>query len=376
MVLKRMRFMSLGLIVLGLGLGVVAYFRLPIIFWLLTPGVEVGPLPMSNAPDYSKVESWVALPSMKDPGDFLAPGEKDAQVGATADVFFIHPTSYFGRKWNDPLDGSGEFIVQKERTIIGNGSVFNGSARVFIPVYRQAQIMSFVQGWAVNKPLNYAYSDVLRAFDYYLKHHNKGRPIFIAGHSQGSEHGLRLLRDRFSKQMLRNQLVAAYLAGRPIARDALGGYLEDIPVCQAALEVGCFVNWITFGAEGDFEPVYQEARVLTKQGYETQHTKDLVCVNPLSWKTDEVFVPQSQNLGSYEYHEEDGEMRLRDQNLGAGCKDGILLVEPTFPHNLVGHQNYHVYDYFFFYKNLRQNIGHRLAAWHGLQASTEVGSRL
>ncbi len=37
-----------------------------------------------------------------------------------------------------------------------------------------------------------AYEDLKTAFENYLKHYNKGRPIIIASHSQGSLHALRL----------------------------------------------------------------------------------------------------------------------------------------------------------------------------------------
>ena len=58
-----------------------------------------------------------------------------------------------------------------------------------------------------------AYSDVLRAFDYYLAHENHGRPFILASHSQGSLHALRLIQERLAGKPLQKQLVAAYLIG-------------------------------------------------------------------------------------------------------------------------------------------------------------------
>jgi carboxypeptidase C (cathepsin A) len=39
-----------------------------------------------------------------------------------------------------------------------------------------------------------ALDDVKKAFKYYLKHHNEGRPFILAGHSQGSQHIANLVR--------------------------------------------------------------------------------------------------------------------------------------------------------------------------------------
>jgi alpha-beta hydrolase superfamily lysophospholipase len=63
-------------------------------------------------------------------------------------------------------------------------------------------------------PVDLAYADVKAAFQYYLAHYNEGRPIIIAGHSQGTAHATRLLHEFFEHDpKLRRQLVAAYLIG-------------------------------------------------------------------------------------------------------------------------------------------------------------------
>ena len=58
-----------------------------------------------------------------------------------------------------------------------------------------------------------AYDDIRRAFIYYLNNFNNGRPIIIAGHSQGAYHCKTLLKEFFDGKELQNQLVAAYLPG-------------------------------------------------------------------------------------------------------------------------------------------------------------------
>ena len=58
-----------------------------------------------------------------------------------------------------------------------------------------------------------AYNDIKQAFDTFLEKFNNGRPIIIAGHSQGAGHAKRLLQDFFDNKPLQEKLVAAYLIG-------------------------------------------------------------------------------------------------------------------------------------------------------------------
>jgi hypothetical protein len=44
------------------------------------------------------------------------------------------------------------------------------------------------------------------AFEYYLKNYNNGRPIIIAGHSQGSGHGARILKDYLMEKNFKSYL--------------------------------------------------------------------------------------------------------------------------------------------------------------------------
>lgn len=57
------------------------------------------------SPDYSQRESWAALPDRKDSADALpAIGVMDQQSSAAVDVFFVHPTTYFGTDaWNQQI---------------------------------------------------------------------------------------------------------------------------------------------------------------------------------------------------------------------------------------------------------------------------------
>eukprot|EP00959_Pyramimonas_sp_CCMP1952_P256905 5367333-Pyramimonas_sp.AAC.2 len=78
-----------------------------------------------------------------------------------------------------------------------------------------------------------ATEDVTKAFKYYLKTYNDGRPFVIAGHSQGSQHAALLINyiethvEEFPPDLLKNQLVCAYLPGYMIGK----GVTDVLPTC-------------------------------------------------------------------------------------------------------------------------------------------------
>ncbi|OAV43007.1 hypothetical protein A3850_000155 [Lewinella sp. 4G2] len=146
---------------------------------------------------------------------------QDQQANARADVFFLHPTHYrntteSSTDWNANVYDLEINEAVDDGSIKNQASIFNAAGKIYAPRYRQANLkVYYSEGRKMAKrALDIAYDDILRAFDYYLKNHNNGRPIIIAGHSQGTTHAKRLLRDRFDGKPLQQQLVAAYLPGR------------------------------------------------------------------------------------------------------------------------------------------------------------------
>jgi len=172
--------------------------------------------------DYANPAAWSALPSRFDAAD-LVPRKsslKDEQANAKADVFFIHPTIFTYKPeneyfWNASMTDMALNVRTDSSTILNQATAFNAAGRVFAPRYRQAHYQAFVTQYKEDKDaaLDLAYSDVKRAFDYYMAHENKGRPIIIASHSQGTVHATRLMKEYFDGKELGKQLVAAYIIG-------------------------------------------------------------------------------------------------------------------------------------------------------------------
>ena len=134
--------------------------------------VDFSPATTPAAPDYSSADNWCALPEIQDSADHVpAIGIDNNQILAVADVFFVHPTSFFSRKeWNGALDDEKLNRHTDEGSIYHQASVFNGSCRVYAPRYRQVPFQAF---FSLDNPdadaaFALAYEDVRNSFLYYM----------------------------------------------------------------------------------------------------------------------------------------------------------------------------------------------------------------
>ena len=153
-------------------------------------------------PDYSDLDYWAAHPWKWDPSDSIPKPLRNERRDSSVDVFFLYPTSYTMKlklkKQNAAIDDDYINAKTDYSTILYQASVFNQQCRVFAPRYRQAHITNFFKRkMKQSKAFELAYADIKKAFEYYLQIWNKGRPIIIASHSQGSKMAERLLKEFF-----------------------------------------------------------------------------------------------------------------------------------------------------------------------------------
>ncbi len=306
---------------------------------------------LPEAPDYAKMSMWAGHPDQVDAADLL-PGKagilKDDQSNAEVDVFFVHPTIYSGKQqtenpWNADLNDQKLNDRVDESTIKNQATVFNASARVYAPRYRQAHYNIFLTEDLIlkQKALDYAYEDVKAAFQYYLKHWNQGRKLIIASHSQGTLHAARLIKEFVEEQPLQEQLIVAYLIGMPLQWDLF----DAIAPCKNADDTGCWITWNTY-AKDYYPPKFRTAY------------HNALSVNPINWKTDQTYAPASKNLG--------GVLRKYGKILSelndAQNHQGLLWInKPRFFGNfLFNWKRYHVADYNLFYMNIRENVANRI----------------
>jgi len=310
-----------------------------------------APLKSGPAPDYSNLNYWAASPYKDDTSDKIPDFLKNEVRTQRADVFFIHPTSYFGEKKGSPWTADLRDTAVNNNTdnlsIRLQTSVFNGSCRVFAPRYRQGNMEAF---YVFNTPeakaaFDLAYSDVKKSFRYYLKHDNKKRPIIIASHSQGTLHAIRLLQEFFDGKPLQKRLVCAYIVGYQIKKDAF----KKLPVGERANQTGCFVGWRTY-AKGEIPK-----GAAAEKG-------NSVCVNPLTWTTSEAWASSELHLGIMNNFE-----TIVPHTVSAGIEPTtkILWVDTKVdPEGKKGKMtNYHRWDYNLFWMNIRQNVKERIDAY-------------
>ncbi|MCK9515229.1 MAG: DUF3089 domain-containing protein [Ottowia sp.] len=362
-----------------------------------TPSADIADGDTPAPIDYSQPANWLALPgqpsaAMRTP---RGAGFSDLQAVARADVFYVHPTtSWRSDRLNAPIDDA-EAIKVSEMMLLTQATPFNAVARIYAPRYRQVTLPLYqLDEDAQQAPNNRAYADVLAAFKYYVAHHNGGRPFFLVGHSQGTNHAQRLLSEAIQGTPLEDLLVAAYLPGQPIPRAVFRDDLTRIPPCTRPAQTGCVAIWETFGEHTDADlDAWQENGYWNRarQRWMGASGQPLVNINPVSWDTREPSTPASRHRGAVPFGTQETFARVLPQLVAARSDGRFTYVSPVpLPDayfndgDVFGGTNYHVFDIALFWLDLRENAHLRLNAWmeqHGqrqplLDATTTASARV
>lgn len=297
------------------------------------------------APDYANPDHWCALPFREDAPDIVPYGETPISDSLKkADVFYIYPTLYSkGKTWNADLDDHTLNKRIDNYPVRLQAGVFSQTCRVYAPRYRQSHLDAFDEDPENGpKALEFAYQDVARAFQYYLDHYNQGRPIVIAGHSQGTWQARRLIKDFFDTPATKKQLVCAYLVGYAIHSDDY----TSLTLRQQPNETQCYVTWSSF----------QDGYLYPKMD------KDLLVgdtlVNPLTWTTAEGW---AQDYGGIFI----GPEKEKRHFASARIEGDMLWVRTELPYFGDRKENKHLVDYNLFWDSIRENVAERVGAFLG-----------
>lgn len=367
MLARRFLFIVAGLIILLL-IGALGYRLLErkLMEVALVPSVAFQADPRPNGPDYRQASLWIARPGIPDNPALWTPEGFRPAASPAASVFFIHPTSYLERsRWNAPLDDAES--QQRARLFVrSQASAFNGAGAIWAPKYRQATFGAFLtrKEDAANA-LDFAYRDVLAAYEEFLREAPKDRPIILAAHSQGSLHLTRLLAERVKGSPEASRIAAIYVVGWPVSIPVDIPRL-GFPRCEAPEETGCIVSWQSFGEPADPKMVIDVYDASNGTNGETRAGTPMVCTNPLTG-TAGGMAPAEANLGTLLPNGDFSDARLVKAAVPARCDArGFLLIgEDTpklGPYVLPGN-NYHVFDYALFWANTRADAERRLAAF-------------
>lgn len=302
--------------------------------------------PNKGALDYSVTNNWA----------YFEMGE-DRDV----DVFLICPTVDTRSETNsfdlnDKLKGNFIYALDMEK------GIYEETGRLFSPYYRQMSINAYnLPETEREKAKQIAYEDISAAFRWYLDNENDGRGIILAGFSQGGEMCLELLKEYYGgeseeAEALRDRLIAVYSIGWSVTEEMTEAYPQIVPA-TGETDVGTVVSF-------DCEDGNVTETIVIPAGMKA------LSINPLNWKTDSTVADKSLNLGAVMKTGADPIPGLCGAYIGN--RGQLIVTDITaadYPPGLdiFPEGAYHLYDYMFFFTNLKENVAARTAAWFAEQ---------
>ena len=308
------------------------------------------------SPNYDNLDSWAAHPDKNDSIiDIFYNTDKE---NLKADIFYIYPTLLTNKKndaWNSDVYDFKQNNKVKNIAIKFQASAWANAGRVYSPLYRQVHYRSFYEPYTSNggrKAGEIAYNDIRRAFIHYLKNFNNGKPIIIAGHSQGAYHCKTLLKEFFDGKELQNQLVAAYIPGTRVDIKEF----KTIHALKSPHDIKGYLSWNTFR--------------LNKQPKKGKHPahfswkKSQYVTNPINWdESRSATIQDHKGLLFY-----DGE--IYPNSVFIEIYDGLLWS--SVPKGIKGNyllkliRNYHFGDINIFWKDISENAKIRVDSFYNL----------
>ena len=303
-------------------------------------------------PDYARNRDWAEW--------------RGGNPRAGVDVFFVQPTTYVSKRWNQDL---GDLKTDTwTRTSVGlrQISLFSACCRVYSPRYRQASSRAFAEMSGDGmKAYALAFEDVRAAFRYYVAHENHGRPFVLAGHSQGALHIMRLLREEIDGRAIGRRLVVAYAPGIGIPVGTFGTELKDVVACDVSNRTGCVASWNSFLLDADVASYIARAAKSWVAVHGVGPGAELLCVNPLTSDRRRPAADAAANLGGMVVPAapEGPAAPVVPGAAGARCESGVLRVSPAYPLTALPGGSLHYYDIPLFWANLRADVARRIAAF-------------
>ena len=318
------------------------------------PGQEQEQAQVQTDPlDYADLQNWA----------YYGLGE-DRPV----DVFLICPTVDIESETNsleinDKLRESFAYALDLEK------GIYEETGRLFSPYYRQMSINAYrLPEEEFGQAESIAYRDISDAFRWYLDNENDGRGLILAGFSQGSEMCLKLLEEYFGTdsaeaEALRGQLITVYAIGWRVTEEMTEQYPQIVPA-SGEDDIGTVVAF-------DCEDGTLTGTIVIPEGVRT------MSVNPLNWKTDDTPADKILNKGAVMGTGAEPVPGLCGAYIG---RRGELVVtdieKEDYPPGLdiFPEGAYHIYDYLFFFTNLKENLATRAQAWMAAQDAGQSGA--
>lgn len=301
---------------------------------------------LPQAPNYADPELWFTPKTLGD----------TAQV----DVFYISPTCVWD--WKDKSGNTYHYMDvynSSQRDAIDQANalayqLFGKSCRFYAPYYRQISMNSwFEPEETINERYQKAHQDIIKAFRYYIAHFNHNRPFILAGHSQGAKAVVELLKHNLTKDEYQ-RMIAAYVIGFSIDEKEAKDYPYLKP-STGALDIGTTIA---------YNSISRSDAMAFKQ--------NVVCINPLNWKTDKTYASAAENLGSVFFYPNGQSDTLFhqvggyiDNSVHAIIIDGLNAMDYYIPEigKLFPLGSFHVQELNLYFLNIQANLQDRIEAF-------------
>lgn len=299
-----------------------------------------GSIYLPEATDYSQAGHWLSLPP----------------TVYAADVFYLYPTTSWTKDNSSAqicaIDDS-LMMADAAQDFSRQGSAFDTAANVYAPFYRQDNSSPENR---LNVIAGIPTSDATAAFDYYIKHFNKGRPFILAGHSQGANIVCNLLSGYLKDNpQVYARMIAAYVIGGPVTN----AFLKDNPHLKFATgpdDTGVIISYNTEapGFTGVNPVLYGQVGLV---------------INPITWTRDETYAGTLQGLGSLFPNKEGVWVKIPQYaDAQVDTANGVLICKSADENKIAVLDSlsgfptgvYHSFDYPFYYYNIRQNAANRI----------------
>ena len=299
----------------------------------------------NQAIDYSNPAHWLSLPNAAD---------------KAVDVFYLYPTAWYKVAKEEPniCKIDNPIMLEQAKIIFAQqATAFESVGNIYAPFYRQADatyILSLPSAERDKFVAGVPAGDAIAAFDYYIHHHNSGRPFILAGHSQGSM----VLRILLAEYMAKNpeiykRMIAAYVIGYSVTEEYLAAN-PHLKFARGPNDTGVIISYNTQA------PVINGTNGVVLPG--------AIAINPITWTREETPASAEQNLGSILLTPA-GEVAARNVKNIADARvskaKGVVVcstanVAILAPGNaLFAKGAFHGMDYPFYYNNIRENAANR-----------------
>ncbi len=239
--------------------------------WLCKPGLKADPCKADRTATVVTFDGTKREESIQQP----------VKTKPAVDCFYVYPTVSEQEGPNANL----AIEPQETQVAIDQASRFSQLCRVYAPMYPQLTLKAIKSpgGITFEDELK-AYNGVQNAFAEYLQKYNKGRPIVLIGHSQGSLMLEELIKLEFDPNpALRRQLVTADLMGGNVIvpeGKLEGGTFENVPACTAATDTGCVIAYSSFLKEPPADSFFGRPGSPLLESTPPPAGSQVLCVNP------------------------------------------------------------------------------------------------